>query len=300
MRMSHFYGTPSDEDFIGVVRDALDLGVTYLDTGDVHGEAVNEDLVRRALSGRDDEVIIATKFGTYWGEGGRPEDVVKSCEQSLARLGVDTIDLLYQFRVDTTVPIEETWRAMSGLVESGKVRYLGICEASADSIRRAHAVHPIAAVQSEFSLWTRDPEFDGVLAATEELGIGFVASSALGRRFLTGTIRDIDDLPANDSRRNNPRFQGENLRENLELVERLRTLATRLEIPMSQLALAWLLNRSERVVPIFSTVNTDHLRENLQSVSIELSADQMSQIDSVAPRGSAAGDRYSDMRFVGK
>lgn len=298
MRLSHTYGHPTGEEFSRILHQALDGGITYLDTGDVHGAAINEDAVRRALAGRTDEVTIGTKFGTYWGEGGRPEQVVASCETSLQRLGVETLDLLYQFRVDQSVPLEETWGAMSGLVEAGKVRYLGICEASAASIRRAHEVHPVVAVQSEYSLWTRDPETEGVLDATTEVGAGFVASSPLGRRMLTGTITSIDDLVENDSRRNNPRFQGENLRLNLGFVERLRSVADELGMSMAQLALAWLLSRPESVVPIFSTVQVTHLAENLGSASLELSSSDRALIEEAAPPGTASGDRYSDMRFV--
>lgn len=299
MRPAHSYGPVLEADFRRVVHEALDAGVTHFDTGDVHGEPINEEMVRRSLAGRSG-FTVATKVGSYFGEGGDPQQVVESCERSLVRLGVETIDLLYLFRVDAVVPLEETWGAMSELVHSGKVRYLGISEASADSIRRAHAVHPVSAVQSEYSLWTRGPEQDGVLETTVQLGIGFVASSALGRRFLTGTVRGIDDLTADDSRRNNPRFQGANLEQNLRSVETLRSLADGQGMSMAQLALAWLLNRSERVVPLFSTVSTDHLAENLEAVGLRLSDTQMSEIDAAVPAGWAAGDRYSNMNFVGK
>jgi aryl-alcohol dehydrogenase-like predicted oxidoreductase len=306
MGMSEFYGSSDEQKAIATIRRALDLGVTFLDTADVYGPHTNEELVGRAIRGRRDEVVLATKFGivrtddpAYRGFDGRPEYVRASCEDSLRRLGVETIDLYYQHRVDPGVPIEETVGAMAELIREGKVRYLGLSEAGAETIRRAHAAHPISALQSEYSLWTRDPEAE-VLPTVRELGIGFVAYSPLGRGFLTGRLRSLSDLEENDFRRTIPRFQGDNFARNLELVEGVRELAERKSVTPGQLALAWVLAQGEDVVPIPGTKHVAHLEENAAASRIELSKDELAWIDQVAPRGVAAGERYADMSSVNR
>jgi aryl-alcohol dehydrogenase-like predicted oxidoreductase len=306
MGMSEFYGSSDEQEAIATIRRALDLGVTFLDTADMYGPYTNEELVGRVIRGRRDEVVLATKFGivrtddaVYRGFDGRPEYVRASCDASLRRLGVETIDLYYQHRVDPSVPIEETVGAMAALVREGKVRHLGLSEAAPKTIRRAHAVHPISALQSEYSLWTRDPE-DDVLPTVRELGIGFVAYSPLGRGFLTGRFRSLSDMEENDFRRRNPRFQGDNFARNLELVERVREVAERKSVTPGQLALAWVLAQGEDVVPIPGTKHVAYLEENAAASRIELSEDELAWIDQVAPRGVAAGERYADMSFVNR
>jgi aryl-alcohol dehydrogenase-like predicted oxidoreductase len=305
MGMSEFYGTTDDIEGIATIHRALDLGVTFLDTADMYGPFTNEQLVGRAIAGRRDEVVLATKFGNERspdgariGVNGRPDYVRRAADASLQRLGVDHIDLYYQHRVDPKTPIEDTWGALAELVEAGKVRHLGISEAAPATIRRAHAVHPLAAVQTEYSLWTRDPEDDGVLATVRELGIGFVAYSPLGRGFLSGEIRSIDDLAEDDFRRHNPRFQGENFVKNLQLVDRVREIAEVKGVTPSQLALAWVLHQGGDIVPIPGTKRVRYLEENAAAVDIDLSPEELRGLDEAAPSGSTAGDRYPDMSSV--
>jgi aryl-alcohol dehydrogenase-like predicted oxidoreductase len=305
MGMSEFYGATDDDTSIATIRRALDLGVTLLDTADMYGPFTNERLVGKAIAGRRDEVVLATKFGNVrredgsrGGVDGRPEYVRHAVDASLERLGVDHIDLYYQHRVDRTTPVEETWGALAELVAAGKVRHLGISEAAPETIRRAHAVHPVTAVQTEWSLWTRDVEDDGVLATVRELGIGFVAYSPLGRGFLSGQIRSVDDLAADDFRRVNPRFQGDNFDRNLELVDKVTALAAEKAVTPGQLAIAWVLAQGDDVVPIPGTKRIAYLEENLGAAGVELTADDLRQIDEVAPKGVALGDRYADMSVV--
>jgi aryl-alcohol dehydrogenase-like predicted oxidoreductase len=305
MGMSEFYGATDDDTSIATIRRALDLGVTLLDTADMYGPFTNERLVGKAIAGRRDEVVLATKFGNVrredgsrGGVNGRPEYVRHAVDASLERLGVDHIDLYYQHRVDRTTPVEETWGALAELVAAGKVRHLGISEAAPETIRRAHAVHPVTAVQTEWSLWTRDVEDDGVLATVRELGIGFVAYSPLGRGFLSGQIRSVDDLAADDFRRVNPRFQGDNFDRNLELVDKVTALAAEKAVTPGQLAIAWVLAQGDDVVPIPGTKRIAYLEENLGAAGVELTADDLRQIDEVAPKGVALGDRYADMSVV--
>ncbi len=307
MGMSEFYGHRSEAEGIRTIHRALDLGVTFLDTADVYGPHTNEQLVGRAVAGRRHEAFLATKFGmvrdpddpSARGVNGRPEYVRQAIEGSLRRLGVDHVDLYYQHRVDLRTPIEETVGAMAELVQEGKVRHLGLSEAGADTIRRAHAVHPITAVQSEYSLWSRDVE-DEVLPVLDELGIGLVAYSPLGRGFLSGAIRSLDDLEAGDFRRRSPRFQRENFARNLELVERIRELAAEKGTGASQLALAWVLARGEHVVPIPGTAREAHLEENVAALRIELTPEDRRRIADALPQ--PAGQRYdeSGMRLVGR
>ena len=303
MGMSAFYGNHDDDDAsIAVIHHALDEGVTLFDTADVYGPHTNEVLVGRAIAGRRDRVFLATKFGirldpsdpAVRGADGRPEYVQASCEASLKRLGVDHIDLSYKHRVDPNVPIEDTVGAMSRLVEQGKVRFLGLSEAAAATIRRAHAVHPITAVQSEYSLWTRDPEHNGVLATTRELGIGFVPYSPLGRGFLTGAIRSPEDFDADDYRRRSPRFQGDNFARNLVLVDQVKAMATEKGITASQLALAWVLAQGQDLVPIPGTKRVAFLDENLGALDVPLSAAELARIEAVFPVDAAAGARYPE------
>ena len=304
MGMSEFYGSADEGEAIATIQRALDLGVTFLDTADMYGPFTNEKLVGRAIGGRRDEVVLATKFGnqrgedgSYLGINGKPDYVRAACDASLRRLGVEHIDLYYQHRVDKTVPIEETVGAMAELVEQGKVRHLGLSEASPETIRRAHAVHPISALQTEYSLWTRDPE-DAVLPTVRELGIGFVAYSPLGRGFLSGAITKPEDLAEDDFRRRNPRFQGANFDKNLELVERVREIAAERDVTPGQLALAWLMNQDPAVVPIPGTKRREYLEENAAASEIELSAEELERIDEAAPAGGTAGDRYPDMSSI--
>jgi len=299
MGMSEFYGPADEAESIASVHRAIELGLTFLDTADMYGPFKNEMLVGKALEGRRDKVILATKFGNVRGEdgswqgiSGKPEYVHKCCDASLRRLKVDHIDLYYQHRVDSNVPIEETVGAMGELVQKGKVRYLGLSEAAPATIRRAHATHPISALQTEYSLWTRDPE-DEVFPTVEELGIGFVAYSPLGRGFLTGRWKSVDDLAPNDFRRFSPRFSPENFPKNLELVEHIRALASTKGATPAQLALAWVLRR-KNLTAIPGTTKRAHLEELAAAPKIELSAAELSRIEEIAPPGVASGDRYHE------
>lgn len=298
MGMSQSYGAADDQESTATIHHAIDRGITFFDTADVYGLGGNEELVGRALAKRRHEVVIATKFGNvrtpdgkYVGVNGRPEYVQSACEASLRRLKIPTIDLYYQHRVDTEVPIEETVGAMSRLIEQGKVRYLGLSEAGAQNIRRAYATHPIAALQSEYSLWTRDPE-DGILATCRELGIGFVPYSPLGRGMLTGQVKNPENFGPNDFRRISPRFQGENFRKNLELVARVEKMAAEKSCTPAQLALAWVLQQGNDLVPIPGTKRRTYLDQNLAALDISFTAAELRRIDEIAPRGVAAGTRY--------
>jgi len=298
MGMSQSYGPGDDQESVATIHRALDLGMTFLDTADVYGLTANERLVGRAIAGRRDEVVLATKFGNQrLADGsrvvnGKPEYVRQACDASLERLGVDHIDLYYQHRVDRTVPVEETWGAMAELVQAGKVRYLGISEAAPETVRRAHAAHPISAGQYEWSLFTRDLE-DELLGTLRQLGIGVVAYSPLGRGFLSGRITSPDDFGDDDFRRGHPRFTGENFARNLELVERVRQLAAAKGVTPSQLAIAWVLSRGDDVVPIPGTKRRGYLQENAGALEVELTADDLAAIEEITPRGSVAGERYT-------
>jgi aryl-alcohol dehydrogenase-like predicted oxidoreductase len=304
MGMSEFYGTADETEAVTTIHRALDLGVTFLDTADMYGPFTNEKLVGRAIAGRRDEIVLATKFGNERhpdgtrNVNGRPEYVHSAADASLRRLGVDVIDLYYQHRVDTSVPVEETWGAMRELVQAGKVRHLGISEAAPDTIRRAHATHPITAVQTEWSLWTRDPEENGVLATVRELGIGFVPYSPLGRGFLTGAITSPDDLEPGDFRQTNPRFQGENFARNLELVDTVKAIAAAKGATPSQVALAWLLAKGDDVVPIPGTKRVNYLEENVGADRVGLTDDELRQLEEAFPVGVTAGERYPDMSSI--
>jgi len=309
MGMSEFYGPTDDAESIAAIHRAMDLGVTLLDTADMYGPFINEELVGRAVRGKRDQVLIATKFGNVRDPAdprkrtinGRPDYVRSACDASLRRLGIETIDLYYQHRVDANTPIEETVGAMAGLVAAGRVRYLGLSEAAPATIRRAHAVHPISAVQTEYSLWTRDPE-DGVLETCRELGIGFVAYSPLGRGFLTGRFKTIDDLAPDDFRRMSPRFQGANFEKNLELVERVESLAREKACTPAQLAMAWVLAQGADIVPIPGTRHRSRVEENVGALAVQLSVADLRRIDEAAPKGAASGARYPEaaMRSVNR
>jgi aryl-alcohol dehydrogenase-like predicted oxidoreductase len=304
MGMSEFYGRTDEGEAIATIQRALDLGVTFLDTADIYGPFTNERLVGRAIAGRRSDVELATKFGNVRAENGERlgirgdgEYVRQACDASLDRLGVDHIDLYYQHRVDPNTPIEETVGAMAELVEAGKVRQLGLSEAAPETIRRAHAVHPITTLQTEYSLWSRDPE-DEVLPTVRELGIGFVAYSPLGRGFLSGRIRSADDLDPDDFRHDHPRFRGENFERNLELVARVDEIAEEKGVTSAQLALAWVLHQGDDIVPIPGTKHVRYLEENVAAVDVELTADDLARIEEAFPKGATAGERYADMSSV--
>ena len=306
MGMSEFYSGRDETEAIATLHRALDLGVTFLDTADMYGPHTNEQLVGKALKGRRDQAVLATKFGIlrtpdggFGGVNGKPDYVHQACEASLQRLGVDVIDLYYLHRVDPSVPIEDTVGAMAELVQQGKVRYIGLSEAAPTTIRRGHAVHPITALQTEYSLWSRDPE-DDILPTVRELGIGFVAYSPLGRGFLSGAIQSLEDLAEDDYRRHSPRFQGANFAKNLAIVEQVKTIAQEKGVTSSQLAIAWLLTQGEDIVPIPGTKRRQYLEENALATDIELTSADLERIEAVAPQGFAAGDHYPDMSTVNR
>lgn len=303
MGMSEFYGARDDSESLRTLRRAHELGITFWDTADMYGPYINEELLSLALKGIRSEITIATKFGivrdpsdpSVRGYNGTPKYVQSSCESSLKRLKIDTIDLYYMHRLDPNTPIEETVGAMSRLVEQGKIRYIGLSEINSDILKRAYAVHPISAVQNEYSLWSREPE-DDILKACKELGVGFVAYSPLGRGFLTGQIKKFDDFDPDDYRRMSPRFQGENFTKNLELVQKIESLAKQRECKPSQLALAWVLAQGENIVPIPGTKRISYLEENFGALNVKLSENDLKEIDSIAPKGIAKGARYPEWK----
>lgn len=300
MGMSEFYGSTNEEQSIRTIHQALDWGINFLDTADMYGVGHNEELVGRAIKDRRDKVVLATKFGnvrgsdgSFKGVNGKPSYVKAACDASLKRLGVNIIDLYYQHRVDPDTPIEETVGAMADLVKQGKVRFIGLSEAAPQTIRRAYSVYPISALQTEYSLWTRDVEVE-ILATCRELGIGFVPYSPLGRGFLTGRIKSVEDLEEGDYRRNSPRFQGDNLEHNLDIVRRLKEIASAKQCSLAQISLAWLLFRGEDIVPIVGTRHREYLEDNLKALQVQLSKEDMAQIDQAAPLGAAKGLRYPE------
>jgi aryl-alcohol dehydrogenase-like predicted oxidoreductase len=305
MGMSEFYGPGDETESVATIHRAIELGITFLDTADIYGIGDNEELVGKAIRGIRDQVFLATKFGivrsksdpALRGVNGSPEYIRAACDASLKRLGVDVIDLYYQHRVDPNTPIEDTVSALASLVKAGKIRYIGLSEAGAATIRRAHAVHPIAALQTEYSLWTRDPE-DQILATTRELGITFVAYSPLGRGFLTGQIKRVEDFAPDDYRRTSPRFQGENFQNNLDLVERVEAIAKEKKCTPGQLALAWLLAQGEDIIPIPGTKRRKYLEENAGALDVKLTRDDLRRIDEVAPHGAASGLRYPEQMMA--
>jgi aryl-alcohol dehydrogenase-like predicted oxidoreductase len=309
MGMSEFYGARDDRESVATIHRALDLGVTFLDTADVYGPHLNEELVGRAIRDRRDQVVLATKFGIVRdpaqphlrGVNGQPEYVRSACEASLNRLGLGTIDLYYQHRVDPKTPIEDTVGALADLVQEGKVRFIGLSEASPETLKRACAIHPVTALQTEYSLWSRDPE-DLILQTCRDLGVGFVAYSPLGRGFLAGKIQRYEDLAPDDYRRNSPRFQGQNFQRNLDLVRRIEQMAAQKGCTASQLALAWVLAQGKEIVPIPGTKRRKYLEENIAALEIKLTAEDLRQIEAMSPKGAAAGQRYPEhmMQLVGR